>query len=426
MIVDNKNILDTLKKEYANSPAIVIPIYSDINKHRVINRLSALYVYIINTNSDYMIPVNHSDKIFTIDNLQFLNQNTNIVYTYSNGIKNAINIDALHYMTNLCNIDKDKLLTSAHKYFYNKYWRLDNVNDIIPILKHLEYCNKIKDIVLDIKDNISMNGFDKYNEIMIPVFRSIENSGLATNSGVEYTKYNLWTTTGRPSNSFNGINYAALNKDDGSREKYISRFDKGKLVEFDFDAYHLRLIAKMINYNKIPDSSFHTYLGQYYFDKTIITKDEYNESKSISFKILYGGVPKEFENIPFFREVKTYIFELWDIYKRKGYIETPILKRKVFAKNLTDRNLKPQTLFNYIIQAMETEQNALIIKTINEELKDQQSKLILYTYDALLFDIHPDEVNLLKIIKNKMLYPVKCKTGHNYNNMETYDFEHII
>jgi len=138
---------------------------------------------------------------------------------------------------------------------------------------------------------------------------------------------------------------------------------------------------------------------------------------------LYGGVPKEFENIPFFREVKTYIFELWDIYKRKGYIETPILKRKVFAKNLTDRNLKPQTLFNYIIQAMETEQNALIIKTINKELKDQQSKLILYTYDALLFDIHPDEINLLKIIKNKMLYPVKCKTGHNYNKMETYNFE---
>mgnify|MGYP003129135688 FL=1 len=326
-------------------------------------------------------------------------------------------------MSNLHNIDKESLYTPAHKYFYNKLWKLDNVNDIIPVLKHVEYCTKLRDIVLDIRDNRYMKGFDEYNKTIIPMFRKIENTGLATINNIEYTKYNLWSITGRPSNSFNGINYAALNKDDGTREKYISRFNNGKLVEFDFDAYHLRLIAKMIKYSKIPNSSFHTYLGQYYFGKTIITKEEYNESKAISFKILYGGVPKEFENIPFFREVKTYIFKLWDIYKRKGYIETPRLKRKVFAKNLKERNIKPQTLFNYLIQAYETEQNASIIESVQEELKNYQTKLILYTYDALLFDLHPDETHLLKTIKNKMLFPIKCKTGNNYNNMNTYNFE---
>ena len=422
MVIDNKNILDILKKEYANSPSIVIPIYSDIKKHRVINRLSALYIYILNTKHDYIIPVNHSDKIYNINDLQFLNKSEHPVYTYSNGIKNSINIDALHYMTNLCNIDKDSLLTDSHKYFYNKYWRLDHVNDIIPVLKHLEYCNKIRDIVLNIIKNRDTQGFDKYNNLVIPVFREIENAGLATYNGVEYTKYNLWTTTGRPSNSFNGINYAALNKEDGTREKYISRFHKGKLVEFDFDAYHLRLIAKMINY-KLPDTSMHTYLGKYYFGKDLITKDEYNESKAVSFKILYGGVPKEFENIPFFSKVKKHIFEIWDIYKSKGYVETPIFKRKVRAENLKNRDIKPQTLFNYLIQSMETEQNVLIIESIQKMLKGYQSKLILYTYDALLFDIHPDEISLLNAIKKLMIYPVKCKTGHNYNNLELYTFE---
>ena len=425
MIVDNNNILNTLKKGYESSPSIVIPIYSDVKKHRVVNRLSLLYVYIINTATEYVIPVNHSDKLFMIDSFQFLNNNTYEVYTYSNGINNSINIDALHYMTNLCNINKEELLTSTHNYFYSRYWKLDNVNDIIPILKHQEYCNKIKDIVLTIIDNKSMKGFDEYNKTIIPVFRKIENTGIATNNGIEYTKYNLWTTTGRPSNSFNGINYAALNKDDGSREKYISRFDKGKLVEFDFDAYHIRLIAQMINYD-LPKTSIHTYLGKQYFGKDIITKDEYNESKSITFKILYGGIPKEFENIPFFSEVKSYIFKLWDIYKSKGYIETPKIKRKVFATNLKDRNLKPQTLFNYIIQGYETEQNVFIMKSIQEELKHLQSKMVLYTYDSLLFDIHPQEIHILKSIKDMMLFPVKCKTGHNYNNMESYDFEHII
>ena len=421
MIVDSKEILSALKNDYAQSDSIVIPIYSDIKKHRVINRVSLIYIYIIDSKTEYIILINHSDKVFNIDTLQFLN-NDKLKYTYSTGIKNSINIDALYYMSNLCNINKEELYTSAHTYFYNNYWRLDNVNDIIPVLKHVEYCSEIRNKVLDVRKNRFMKGFDEYNNSVIPVFKSIENNGLSTYNGVEYTKYNLWSITGRPSNAFGGINYAALNKEDGTREKYISRFSKGKLVEFDFDAYHLRLISKMIDY-KLPDTSIHSYLGKYYFGKELITADEYNESKSVTFKILYGGVPKEFENIPFFSKVKHYIFEIWDIYKRKGYVETPIFKRKVHAENLKDRDIKPQTLFNYMIQAMETEQNVIIIKSIQELLKEYQTKLILYTYDALLFDLHPDETNLLKIIKEHMIYPVKCKTGHNYNKIETYNFE---
>ena len=422
MIVDNNKILAELKVQYDRYDSIVIPLYSDIKKHRLNNRLSLLYIYIIDTKKTFIILANHSDKLFNVDSLTFLN-NDRVKYTYSTEIKNSVNIDALYYMSNLCNINKEELYTDSHTFFYNKYWKLDNINDIIPVLKHVEYYDKIKDKVLKVIDNKNSIGFNEYNNKVVKVFRNIENVGLATYNGYEFTKYNLWTITGRPSNSFNGINYAALNKEDGTREKYISRFDKGKLIEFDFDAYHLRLIAKMIGYNEIPDSSFHTYLGKYYFGKTIITKDEYNESKAISFKILYGGVPKEFENIPFFSKVKQHIFKIWDIYNKKGYVETPIFKRKVYAENLKDRDIKPQTLFNYMIQAMETEQNVLIIDSIQNMLSKYQSKLILYTYDALLFDLHPDEISLLETIKKLMLYPVKCKTGHNYNKMELYTFE---
>ena len=122
-------------------------------------------------------------------------------------------------------------------------------------------------------------------------------------------------------------------------------------------------------------------------------------------------------------DVSEKLFKVWDIYKRKGYIETPIFKRKLHAENLKGRDIKPQTLFNYMIQAMETEQNVLIINSIQEMLKEYQTKLVLYTYDALLFDLHPSETKLLSTIKEQMIYPVKCKTGHNYNKMETYNFE---
>ena len=185
MIVDNDKILSQLKVEYDNSESIVIPIYSDIKNHRIINRLSLLYIYIIDTKNVYCILANHSDKIYNVDSLSFINNNT-VKYTYSTGIKNSINIDALYYMTNLCNINKEDLYTNSHKYFYNKYWKLRNVNDIIPVLKHLEYCNKIRDIVVKITDNKKLTGFKEYNEKVIPAFRSIEKSGIATYNGIEY------------------------------------------------------------------------------------------------------------------------------------------------------------------------------------------------------------------------------------------------
>jgi len=422
MIVDNDQILCELKAQYMDSESIVIPVYSDVKKHRVFSRVSLLYIYIIDTQKEFIIPVNHSDKVFNITDLTFIN-NDKLTYTYSSGIQNAVNIDALYYFSTSTSIKISELYTTAHTYYYNRCWKLDNINDIIPLLKHKEYCTKIKDIILPILHLCKEPGFREYNEVMLPQLKQIESAGLYTvDSTLEYTKYNPWSITGRPSNAFNGINYAALNKDDQTRERYVSRFDDGKLVEFDYDAYHLRLIADIIDY-ELPDTSIHAYLGKYYFDKEMLTEDEYSESKSITFKILYGGIPAEFENIPFFSHVKKYIFRIWDIYKKNGYIETPLFKRKIYRDNLKGRDIKPQTLFNYIIQAVETEQNIGVIKDVHAFLSDKQSKLILYTYDALLFDIHPAEGNILVELAQLMKFPVKCKTGRDYKNIKTYDFK---
>jgi hypothetical protein len=64
------------------------------------------------------------------------------------------------------------------------------------------------------------------------VFYWIESMGLKVDPklfeehfGVErdwtYSQFNLKTTTTRPSNSFGGINYAALDKKSGCREAFI-------------------------------------------------------------------------------------------------------------------------------------------------------------------------------------------------------------
>ena len=121
---------------------------------------------------------------------------------------------------------------------------------------------------------------------MIDNLNFIESGGLYTENGYEYTQYNLLTSTGRPSNSFGGINYAALNKKDWSRERFVSRFkDEGMLVEYDFDSYHLRLVGNKIGYD-LPKESVHKYFAQQY-------NTNYEDSKKLSFKYLYGGITDE-------------------------------------------------------------------------------------------------------------------------------------
>ena len=93
----------------------------------------------------------------------------------------------------------------------------------------------------------------------------------------------------------------------------------------------------------------------------------------------------------------------------------------MYKDNLTDMN--PNKLFNYQLQAAETEHNMLILNTLNDHMIDLSSKLILYTYDSFLFDYDmkdgKDTILLLKdVISEQGKYPVKLKAGVNYNVMK--------
>ena len=99
-------------------------------------------------------------------------------------------------------------------------------------------------------------------------------------NGRLYTKYNLWTSTGRPANSFGNVNFAAMKPE--QRKAIIPEYDM--MVEYDYDAYHLRLIGDLIGY-KFEKESVHQHLAEKY-------GCSYEESKQMSFKQLYGGIDK--------------------------------------------------------------------------------------------------------------------------------------
>jgi hypothetical protein len=210
------------------------------------------------------------------------------------------------------------------------------------------------------------------------------------------------------------LNFAALNKKDGSRKKFVSRFKNGVLVEFDYDAYHPRLIGNKIGY-EFPNGSVHQHLADTY-------GLDYDEGKQLTFKYLYGGITNDIKDNPFFSKVDEYIKELWMGWKRDKKVVSDIYSREIYRKNLPDMN--PNKLFNYMIQLMETEKNIETLDKLQLFLEDRKSKLILYNYDAFLFDFDfkKDGLEYLKEVKNILedngKYPTRVFMGDNYHEMQ--------
>ena len=108
-------------------------------------------------------------------------------------------------------------------------------------------------------------------------------------------------------------------------------------------------------------------------------------------------------------------------FNRRGYVTTP-LGRKLSKSNLTDMNANK--LFNYMLQATETELNMRILSKVMDFLKDKKSKMVLYTYDSYLLDIHSDDFNSLqnlKILIEGNGFPTKIEIGDRYSEMESID-----
>ena len=241
------------------------------------------------------------------------------------------------------------------------------------------------------------------------------------NDGFVYTEYNIYTSTGRPSNKFHSINYSALKKDDGCRKSFITRFGQnGSLFLIDYSAYHPHIVSKLINYN-LPDNAYN-YLGTFYFKKDILSKEELAESKVLTFQAMYGHLTDDILEIPFFKKMKDYIDNRWIFFNKHGYIETPIFKRKITSETIQNPN--PNKLFNYILQASELEFMMESLSDVNRYLKNKESKAILYTYDSILFDVSNNDGigiydELLKIMRgytNK--FPVKSYKGNSYGTLE--------
>ena len=418
MIIEKNNQLDDFLLKNESQDCFIIPILSDVNLHPLQNSLCAIYIKIVG-GEERMLCFNHgetlklnSKKLLDLDKLgrKFVRDKKQLNHIVK--LDDVVDVNLQYYMNKNEPLEWEELSTNTHDYFHRVMWKMKNTNRIIPILKHLELC---REQVRMLEKYYELPIHEDYNNEIIDNLSFVEGSGLRRGDDMVFSEYNLSTSPGRPSNRFGGINFAALNKKDESRKPYKSRFQDGILVEFDYAAYHLRLIGHILDY-KFPKGSVHEHMSEFYGDV------DYETSKSTSFQYLYGRIPQQvIDTNPFFSRVNKYINEIWGEFKRGDFIKSNIYNKRIYKKNLQAMNRNK--LFNYMIQLLETENNMKVMTQLIPFLKDKQSKLILYSYDSFLFDFKlTDGLDFLKSVKQILeqdgVFPTKSSKGLNYHEMK--------
>jgi len=415
-LIENR---DTLHFFVQSNPNIrlLIPVWSSHKAHEWGTHLS--FVYYRTETDDGIINFNHVDAS-TLPNFsihKLCNENTLVLgnrYVQSVGL----DYEWVYFEEYGKPFNFSEWVETLFKGYRSDY---NELNDCIPLMKWYELLQSIPDIqnrqswYRIYSDSIKELGRLEGAGVKVEEEKFIDRFSFSPKNiyeGRVYTKYNPYTTTGRPSNRHLNVNYSALNKSDGSRECFVSRWDGGTLLQFDYESYHIRLIAKIVGYEFPKGETAHQHLANLY-------GTDYETAKALTFKYLYGGLDSLAREIPFFQIVDKYIKEVYQKFVISGVLKTPLYGREIHFTKIEGGT--EQKVFNYLLQALETEVNYKKMSDILTQMSGMKSKLILYTYDAFLIDAHPmerDEIlKLLPTIMEKGGFPVRIDEGINYNNL---------
>jgi len=427
--------LDQLSKLTSSESCFVQVIPSSNRWHPALSRCSLVYYNA--GDKGYIFPINHSEGFsLQISKVQsFLDLHKKVylfdrkAHSYFIDVKSSVDLNFIRVDQGM---DESKFdcLTRVHRSFDIKQGDYRYINEIIPITKHYETCECLYDKALLLIDLESEQHFldrasDAYSwvekqgigvdEDRLVALYGVEKPEYFIDRDVVYSQYNMYNITGRPTNSFNSVNFVAIPKTKEFRRCFVPKYDF--LVEFDFDAYHLRLISKQIGY-ELPDQdqSIHTQLGRMYFGKEELTEEEYHASKEITFKQLYGGIEAKYRTIPLFSKIGDFIEHSWTKYKKEGSIKLPtgtMLKR--------DPEMNKLKLFNYWVQNLETKINTEKIERLREYMVDCKSKLVLITYDSFLFDYCVEDGKDFLIKIKEILQEGGFKVKHKHSKDYFFD-----
>lgn len=425
-IIENSYEVSQLIESIRGQVSYWFPMWVDNEKHPLNTNISFIFIHC--NGNDYILTKQHTDalslsneqieSVINTEGDKWVFQTKKLLQSIPNIHQPLLDVDTSYFLKTSQTIDyRTPFQSYLSKWTHKGYY--DNLIQSVPLLKLGEIIQTFIPQFTSL-DNTDYN-FNWYNNTYIPILSELERFGIRvdrekfsdrwpssskhlTPSDKIYTEYNPFTITGRPSNRHGGINFSALNKSDGSRAAFVS---DGVFLQMDYDSYHPRLIGKLIGF-ELPKTSVHQWLAEQY-------GCDVNEGKGITFQLLYGGIDDDFRQIPYFDKVADFIEKLWEKTQRDGYLSTRY--RRIPLSWIEQPN--PQKVFNYLLQAVETELNVDILVKISEYIKGTDVSFSLYTYDSFLFDF-PSEgfermAKDLKEIVEGSGFPVKGSWGTDYS-----------
>jgi len=414
MIITTHQEYTELLERMNRDECILTPIFRDPYYHETENTLLCAGVTFID-NSTYIVSISHEDApTFNIP--------------VGSKVLSDTDIQILAYVNNQPILQKQ--LTVYITNTYQQFSGVKDTNKIVPLMVWTnvlrEYHTQLLSVLRQYYNTMNEPAYSFVKQLS-DTLKEIETAGIKVNTelleqyydkrvkrhfkhDMVYTQYNVFTTTGRPSNRFGGINFSALNKSDGSREVFISRYTDGVLVQFDFEAYHLRLVADEHKIT-LPTGSLHMELAKKYFDTNDITDELYAASKQKTFEIMYG------------MSDETYGVELFEsiVHIRRFYkdVTGPFVLPSGVTVNFTEPNISK--MFNYHVQSLEIVKTLPKLQKVLELLKNTTNHLVLYTYDSILLDMQTLDKNIIqevvKILEENKKFPVRIHAGNTYNNI---------
>jgi len=399
-IIESIDELNELKEKLETEVSIWYPLWVDNDKHPQNTPIS--FIFIRTLTDKYIVPQQHTDAI-SLSNEQIaglLNtagekwvfQKKKLLQSFVT-IRDGLNdVDTAYFLKHGETIDYSQPLQHLVAPFIHKGYKEDIIQSI-PILKLAEaiepelrktYRQKTKT-------------YNWYNDIFLPTLSDIERFGIR----VDREKFvDRWPQASKQLSPDNVV-YTEYNP--------FCFISDGIFLQMDYNAYHPRLIGKLVGYD-MPDGNVHEWLAEQYGCGV-------DEAKGITFRLLYGGIDAEFRQIPYFDKVADYIDNLWVETQKQGYLQTP--HRHIPLDWIEQPNA--QKVFNYLLQAVETEMNVEKMRRILDYIRGTDITLDLYTYDSFLFDVPIDAdkelIKGLKAIIEDGGFPIKASWGKTYGNL---------
>lgn len=206
------------------------------------------------------------------------------------------------------------------------------------------------------------------------------------------------------------------------REAFISP-ENYKLVSLDYSQIELRILAHLSGDENlksifIEDRDIHTEAAKALLQKDEINDDERRIAKTVNFGIIYGISPyglskaigidideakrmiESYYNR--FPKVKEWQNKIIRFAKERGYVQTLLGRRRYIYADPTSNDAYRRIAINTPVQGSAADLMKKAMIDIYEYLKGKRSRMILQVHDELLFEVHENEMDIIRDLKDLM------------------------